>query len=86
MIWIAYGEYMSACATERTQGFYFGYFWCVYMAGQIIGNGIGGIVIRNVPGLLFFLLLGIAMILAAFAFFLLRKPIQVNQEPEEQDV
>jgi hypothetical protein len=31
VIWVAQGEYMSSCATERTQGFYFGYFWVWYM-------------------------------------------------------
>jgi hypothetical protein len=30
--WVAQGKYMSDCATTKTKGFFFGYFWAFYMA------------------------------------------------------
>ena len=30
LMWIAQGEYIGLCATEKTQGFYFSYFWGLY--------------------------------------------------------
>jgi hypothetical protein len=32
LIWVGQGEYISLCATEKTSGFYFGYFWVYYMS------------------------------------------------------
>jgi MFS family permease len=29
--WVAQGKYISDCATNRTKGFYFAYFWTYYM-------------------------------------------------------
>lgn len=30
--WVALGKYVSDCATVRSKGFFFGYFWAFYMA------------------------------------------------------
>lgn len=34
----ASGKYISDCATERTKGFFFAYFWAFYMGSQVLGN------------------------------------------------
>jgi hypothetical protein len=31
LLWVAEGKYISDCATEKTKGFYFSYFWAFYM-------------------------------------------------------
>ena len=30
--WVAQGKYIADCATEKTKGFFFSYFWAYYMA------------------------------------------------------
>jgi hypothetical protein len=32
LLWVAQGHYISDCAKPSTKGFYFGYFWAMYMA------------------------------------------------------
>lgn len=32
LLWVAQGKYISECATPNTKGFYFGFFWAIYMA------------------------------------------------------
>ena len=32
LLWVAEGKYISDCATEKSKGFFFGYFWAFYMA------------------------------------------------------
>lgn len=43
--WVAQGKYISDCAGETTRGFFFGYFWAFYMASQVIGNLLAGLVL-----------------------------------------
>ena len=31
LIWVANGNYISECATPKTKGFFYGFFWVVYM-------------------------------------------------------
>jgi hypothetical protein len=31
LVWVGSGEYMALCATEKSKGFYFGFFWVLYM-------------------------------------------------------
>jgi hypothetical protein len=45
--WVAQGKYIADCATEKTKGFFFSYFWAYYMASQIVGNFIAALVIRG---------------------------------------
>lgn len=41
----ASGKYISDCATEKTKGFYFAYFWSFYMGSQVFGNLIAAFVL-----------------------------------------
>jgi hypothetical protein len=45
LIWVAQGEFTSICASEETKGFYFGYFWAMYMSAEVFGNLIGALII-----------------------------------------
>ena len=44
--WVAQGKYISDCATDRTKGFYFSYFWAYYMSSQVFGNLIAAFVLK----------------------------------------
>ena len=39
------GTYISECATERTKGFFFAFFWSFYMGSQVFGNLIAAYVL-----------------------------------------
>lgn len=32
LLWVAQGKFISDCANEKSKGFFFGYFWAIYMA------------------------------------------------------
>ena len=38
LLWVSQGIYIAECATERTKGFFFGFFWSFQMGSQIVGN------------------------------------------------
>lgn len=62
---------MSLCASPTTKGFYFGYFWAMYMSSEIIGNWVGSILILESSGPNFFLVMGGTMIFAIGGFWFL---------------
>ena len=80
IIWVAQGEYMTYCATPNTKGFYFGYFWAIYMSSQVVGNWIGSILILKTSGPIFFLIMGGIMIFALFGFLIIKKPRIYEEE------
>lgn len=73
-LWTAQGEYVSLCAKEETKGFYFGFFWAIYMSSQITGNGIGGYMITSTSGPNFFLAMFGIMTSAVIGFFFVKLP------------
>ena len=81
-MWISQGEYISLCATEKTQGFYFSYFWCLYNISQAVGNGVGGYLLTNVNGSEFFLIMGTAMACISIGFLFLLDPVPIEGEAE----
>jgi MFS family permease len=46
ILWTAQGEYVTECATEETKGFYFSYFFIIFMISQIIGNLVAAFVLE----------------------------------------
>lgn len=85
LIWIAQGEYSSDCATEETEGFYYGYFWAWYMMAETVGNPVGGVLITRTQGPVFYLILGIILSVAALLFLCLPDiiPIEYNESVHE---
>jgi MFS family permease len=45
LLWVAQGEYVTNCATDETKGFYFSYFFIIFMISQIVGNLVAGFVL-----------------------------------------
>jgi MFS family permease len=44
----ASGNYISDCATEKSKGFFFAYFWAFYMGSQVFGSLITALILGNV--------------------------------------
>ena len=44
--WVGQGKYISDCATEETKGFFFSYFWALFMSSQILGGLIAAYCLR----------------------------------------
>ena len=55
-------------ANESTKGFYFGFFWVFFMSSELLGNAVGGYIITQASGPLFFLIMGGISLSAVFAF------------------
>ena len=47
LCWVANGSYISSCATPKTKGFFYGFFWMTYMSSQVIGSLIGAVIIND---------------------------------------
>ena len=79
-MWVAQGEYVSDCASRETQGFYFAHFWAFYMSSQVVGNAVGGFMIEQTSGPMFFFLMGLGMLFVTMFFCCIRKPIPVLEK------
>jgi hypothetical protein len=73
--WVAQGKYISDCATEKTKGFYFSYFWTYYMSSQVFGNLIAAFVLKYFKQSTFFLIMAAISSTSIIIFALLQKPI-----------
>lgn len=72
IMWVAQGEYISQCASDENKGFYIGFFWSWYMGSQIFGNLIGAILITDISGPSFFVVMTAIMFVAVACFGLLK--------------
>lgn len=73
--WVAQGKYISDCATEKTKGFYFSYFWTYYMSSQVFGNLIAAFVLKYFKQSSFFLIMAAISSTSVIIFATLRKPV-----------
>ena len=71
---------MSLCASEEVKGFYFVYFWSLYMSAQIFGNLTGGIMIKETSGPEFFFFMAMVMIITMLGFICLIMPKPHKEE------
>ena len=46
ILWTAQGKFISECACAENKGFFNSYFWAIFMASQVSGNLIGGLVLK----------------------------------------
>ncbi len=76
LMWTAHGTYVQECSTESTKGFYFGYFWSIYMFSQVIGNLTAAFVLGKLPLSEFYLIMSSLAFLAIICFCLLKNPIK----------
>ena len=71
---VAQGEYITSCATERTKGFYFGYFLAIMELSLVVGNLTGSILILKTSGPSIYLIMGLIMLAGSFGFCFIKKP------------
>lgn len=81
ILWVANGNYISECAIEQTKGFFFGFFWVIYMLSQVCGSLIGAAILESGRRQEFLQLtmLGLALA-AAVAFCCVRPPLILEAE------
>lgn len=87
ILWAAQGAYLAKSSDKDTLGYYSGVFFACFMASNVIGNIISGLLIYYDKSVhfLFYVLLGIAGV-AMLLFLLLRKPRRrADPEDEEED-
>ena len=86
LIWVSNGNYISECATPKTKGFFYGFFWIVYMSSQVVGSLIGAAILHSGKDQTFFYVsLAIAAALASLSFWFIRKPLDLNQYGENEE-
>ncbi|CDW87024.1 major facilitator superfamily protein [Stylonychia lemnae] len=76
VIWTAQGEYVSNCANDENKGFFFSYFYFIYMSSQIAGNIIAAIVLENSQLTTYYIVMSIIMVVGCLLFLFLQKPIK----------
>jgi hypothetical protein len=74
ILWVAQGEYLSLCASEETKGFYFSYFFVIFMISQIIGNLVAGFVIRLSGQPTYYWSMSGLSLVGCFVFLVLQAP------------
>jgi MFS family permease len=70
----ASGTFISDCATERSKGFFFAYFWAFYMGSQVIGSLISGIILDHIEPYWYSIIMSIILALAVLLLFFLKPP------------
>lgn len=69
------GTYISQCATEKTKGFFFAFFWAFYMGSQVFGNLIAAFVLGELDQKYYVLIMAIIGIASSVLLFFLKKPL-----------
>ena len=76
IIWVAEGSYVASCAIPKTKGFFFGFFWVIYMSSQVVGSLIGATILENHESqTAMYVIMSILAFLASLAFVLTREPL-----------
>ena len=87
IIWVAEGSYVASCAVHKTKGFFYGFFWIVYMSSQVVGSLMGALILSNNKSqTVFYLLMSGLALLASLAFGLTRKPLVLETESQDRVV
>jgi MFS family permease len=76
IMWVAQGKYISDCATEKTKGFFFGYFWIFFMASQIFGSILAAIVFEYFSLTTFYVIMTVFSMISGVIFYYLKDPIR----------
>jgi len=85
LLWTSQGVYISACASEETKGFYFGFFWSTYTCSQIVGNLVAALVLGNTDEITYFIVMTVIAAVSSFFFITLRKPVKIaDPDPKAQ--
>lgn len=70
----ASGKFISDCATERSKGFFFAYFWAFYMGSQMFGSLISGVILGYFDEYWYVIIMFVIATGSTLALFKLRSP------------
>ena len=73
----ASGKFISDCATEKSKGFFFAYFWAFYMGSQVVGSFISGLLFSSETDkspYLYVIIMTIILSLSVLLLFFLKLP------------
>ena len=87
LIWVANGSYISACAIPKTKGFFYGFFWVMYMSSQVVGSLIGAAIINSGRRQVFFFsTMAVIAALASVSFVFTREPLILETEQDSTPI
>ncbi|CDW77194.1 major facilitator superfamily protein [Stylonychia lemnae] len=73
------GTYIAQCATEKTKGFFFAFYWAFYMGSQVFGSLIAAFVLGAFDQKYFVIIMAVIGIASCILLFFLKKPIVQHQ-------
>jgi MFS family permease len=71
----ASGTFISDCATERSKGFFFAFFWAFYMGSQVVGSLISGVIFSSIPFYWYPIIMFLILTASTVFMFYLKMPI-----------
>ena len=84
ILWCAFGNYISECATEATKGYFNGLFWFFFMGSQTTGSLIGAFLLgEGFKTTYLYVILASIAIIAVFSFLFVRKPLPHKKSDAE---
>ena len=79
ILWTAQGEYVSRCGNVESKGFFFGYFWSIHQASQILSCVLGGLIFEyKIKKYQFSLIMGLTALVGTSMFLCIQKPFVHN--------
>ena len=74
LLWVAQSAYVTSCATASTKGFYFSYFFVIFMVSQIVGNLVAAFLLRYQGQALYYLVMAVLSASGCCMFWVLKAP------------
>ena len=77
LLWVAQSAYVTSCATASTKGFYFSYFFVIFMISQIIGNLVAAFLLKYQGQALYYMVMAVLSAGGCCMFWVLKVPREV---------
>jgi MFS family permease len=74
LLWVAQSAYVTSCATASTKGFYFSYFFVIFMVSQIIGNLVAAFLLKYQGQALYYMVMAVLSASGCCMFWVLKAP------------
>ncbi|CDW72384.1 major facilitator superfamily protein [Stylonychia lemnae] len=79
ILWTSQGKYVSSCATDENKGFFFSYFFFIFMISQILGNLIAAFVIRANGQPTYYIIMSSLSFFGSLVFLFLTQPSEESK-------
>ena len=77
LLWVAQSAYVTSCATAFTKGFYFSYFFVIFMVSQIVGNLVAAFLLRYQGQALYYMVMAVLSAGGCCMLWVLKVPREV---------